>query len=160
MNQRGYTGKLQRALGEVPTPGRQKRVGFTGTQEGMTSVQRFMVGRLLDTLDPSFIHHGDCVGADAEVHDLAGELGIPVELHPPEDDAKRAFCAGARFENKPLPYLERNHVIVIATDTLVAAPKEDAEVVRSGTWATVRYARKAGRVVLVVRPDGTIVGWS
>ena len=49
---------------------------------------------------------------------------------------------------------------MIATDTLVAAPKEDEEVVRSGTWATVRYARKAGRVVLVVRPDGTIVGWS
>lgn len=38
--------------------------------------------------------------------------------------------------------LERNHVILDHTDYLLAFPKTRKEVLRSGTWATIRYAKK------------------
>jgi predicted Rossmann fold nucleotide-binding protein DprA/Smf involved in DNA uptake len=40
---------------------------------------------------------------------------------------------------------------------LVACPREEhGEETRSGTWSTVRYARRVGRPVIVVRPSGRI----
>lgn len=56
----------------------------------------------------------------------------------------------------PLPPLERNHRIVDACDVLIACPKDAQEQLRSGTWATVRYARKQGKRVIVITPDGTV----
>jgi hypothetical protein len=54
------------------------------------------------------------------------------------------------------PYLVRNHEIVDDSQVLIAAPKEFTEQLRSGTWATIRYARKIGRTVRIVFPDGSI----
>jgi predicted Rossmann fold nucleotide-binding protein DprA/Smf involved in DNA uptake len=47
--------------------------------------------------------------------------------------------------------LERNHLIVAACDVLNAAPLQDEEILRSGTWATIRYARKAGKTVIQLK---------
>ena len=41
------------------------------------------------------------------------------------------------------------------TEVDVQALEQEGERLRSGTWATVRYARKKGRRVIVVRPDGS-----
>jgi hypothetical protein len=38
----------------------------------------------------------------------------------------------------------------------VAAPRTPIETLRSGTWATVRYARAYGRPVWIVLPDGSV----
>jgi hypothetical protein len=38
----------------------------------------------------------------------------------------------------------------------VACPRTDQEQRRSGTWATVRYARKVGKPVLIIGRDGKI----
>jgi hypothetical protein len=46
--------------------------------------------------------------------------------------------------------LDRNRAIVAAVDVLVAAPLEDREVQRSGTWATVRSARRKGIPVVML----------
>jgi cytosine/uracil/thiamine/allantoin permease len=76
-------------------------------------------------------------------------------------DAKRAFCdrrwsAAADFTVlEPGPYLWRNHQIVDATAALLACPFEFEEQLRSGTWATVRYARTLGRPIRFFWPDGT-----
>lgn len=52
---------------------------------------------------------------------------------------------------------EGDHDIVDATAVLVACPKEEeGEELRSGTWATVRYARRRHRPVYVVRPSGRV----
>jgi len=52
--------------------------------------------------------------------------------------------------------LERNRAIVDETDILLAAPLESEEQLRSGTWATVRYARKQHKTVLVIFPNGIV----
>ena len=49
-----------------------------------------------------------------------------------------------------LPPLVRNARIVQAADLLIAAPEQDIEQLRSGTWATVRAARKKGIPVIML----------
>jgi len=125
-------------------------VGFTGSREGMSEHQRTEVRRLLSSLvSVTEFHHGDCVGSDAQAHDIAVSMAIPVIIHPPVKDTARAYCAGWVLD--PLPYLERDRAIVDVCTVLIATPLgEEAANFRSGTWTTVRYARKAGRQVYVV----------
>lgn len=122
-------------------------IGFTGTSKGMSVGQRAALERELRGRTFTF-HHGDCVGADAQAHDIAKAAGGSIVIHPPTDSKARAYCVGGRVL-PPYPYLERNHHIVDACDVLIAAPR-GAEVLRSGTWATVRYAQKIGKPVLVL----------
>lgn len=130
------------------------RIGITGTSSDMTPAQRAALEAILRELGATELHHGDCVGADADAHAVAVGLGITVVVHPPEDARKRAYCQATRVE-PPKPYLDRNRAIVDATTVLVATPWEQTgEHLRSGAWATVRYARRRGRRVVIVRPDG------
>lgn len=130
------------------------RVGFTGTREGMTEAQLFAVSNLLALSGAVAVHHGDCVGVDAQAHALALWFGIPVVLHPPSDPKARAFCGRAAEVRVEAPYLTRNEQIVDEVDLLIAVPAQAQEVLRSGTWATVRYARRKGVPVKVIGPDG------
>ena len=126
-----------------------KRIGFTGTQKGMTLTQQQKVGILIDLFKPDEVHHGDCVGADSHFHNICKKRNILTILHPPNVARKRAFCKGG-FVLEEKPYLERNHDIVDNCDLLIATPDSD-EIKRSGTWATIRYANKVGRDVIIVR---------
>jgi len=42
-------------------------------------------------------------------------------------------------------------------DPLIAASANAVEHLQSGTWSTVRYARRSGRPISIIRPDGTVV---
>ena len=132
-------------------------VGFTGTRKGMTDHQLDEMKRMLSVFNyddvVSTLHHGSCIGADIEAHVAARELGWKVVTHPPTDE-KHLHVVAADERRTPRPYLDRNHDIVDESDCLIAAPAEFDEVVRSGTWATVRYARKQGKTVLLVLPEG------
>jgi hypothetical protein len=46
-------------------------------------------------------------------------------------------------------YMARNDALVACADILIAFPERPDEEVRSGTWATVRRARKAGITVVL-----------
>lgn len=131
-----------------------KRVGFTGTQRGMSAQQKVTVANILNHFlekEPVELHHGDCLGADDDADSIASSLGISRVVHPPSNSSKRAWCKAEKV--LPVkPYLERNHDIVDAVDVMIATPGEDIEQLRSGTWATIRYARKSGRELHVVRP--------
>ena len=132
------------------------KVGFTGTKKGMTEKQKNKFARLILDLWPSEFHHGDCVGADAEAHQIVERLSfgnvIEIQIHPPENSDKRAFCK-ASIIRKPKDYLSRNHDIVNSTDVLIVCPKSNKEQIRSGTWATVRYARKKMKKIWIIYPD-------
>lgn len=132
-------------------------IGFTGSQEGPSHRQMGYLRVLLQGFQKVFreleFHHGDCIGADDEAAGVASALGIPLIMHPPDDDSRRAFTNKRLVHAQiwyPKGYLARNHDIVNQTELLIACPKEFLEVVRSGTWATIRYARKKGKKILLL----------
>ena len=132
------------------------KVGFTGTQQGMTQQQKIRFIRLVQkVLNIDEFHHGDCIGADYEAHNVFEYKlrDVQIIVHPPEDCSKRAYCAGHKTL-PPRPYIQRNHDIVDAVELIVAIPA-GPEITRSGTWATIRYARKTGIPIYVINPDGT-----
>lgn len=142
------------------------KVGFTGTRHGLAGLQREALRYIVLSTAPREAHHGDCVGADATFHALVelqrddGVVWYPVIAHPaPEGPWSAHTNADVRLE--PLPPLERNRAIVEACDVLIACPLGDTEQRRSGTWATVRYARKQGKRIIIVWPSGVLQheGW-
>lgn len=114
-----------------------KAIGFTGTRRGMTPSQKFHLTSLLKyasgALNYREFHHGAAIGADTEAETIARDLGYTIHQYPAGDDP-----------------LQRNHVIVAHADVMIAAPAQDAEIRRSGT---VRYARKAGKPVIVLETE-------
>ncbi len=132
-------------------------IGFTGTRKGMSNAQKiwlpYHVGEMVVSAvwADKWFHHGDCVGADAEAHDIMKELGFKIHIHPPSSSKYRASCKGDAIEFEH-PYLTRNKRIVDCTSVLFACPAQHLEIARgSGTWSTIRYAR-ARRTVLTVIP--------
>lgn len=137
------------------------RVGFTGTQHGMTRAQQLAVFDDLsfvnDDVSPTDeYHHGMCVGADSQFHELIRIwTNAPIVGHPPINTSKMADCdCDILWPAKD--YIPRNHDIVDATERLLAAPRLMTEEQRSGTWATIRYARSFRRPLSIYWPDGTI----
>lgn len=123
------------------------RIGFTGTAKGMTPYQATRVNLYLASFAERGaveFHHGDCIGADSEAHDLARKNGLLIVGHPPVDPKARAFRECDMLWEE-LPYLVRNHDIVHATNIMIVAPRSRREELRSGTWATYRYAMAANR---------------
>lgn len=116
-------------------------------------------------------HHGDCVGGDATFDALAEAVEVgAIHIHPGVDSngmsPNRAYCGdygNNAYRDDPdtvwypaKPYLERNDDIAEASDVLIACPKAKEEQLRSGTWSTVRRARKRGKLVILIYPDGTV----
>lgn len=124
------------------------KVGMTGGRSGVTDDQLERFKKRLIELEATELHHGDCTGADAQAHKAARELGLRIVVHPPVDSLHRAFCKGDEVL-PPLEYLQRNRAIVDATDFLIVLP-DRPETLRSGTWATFRYARAAGSPIEVI----------
>lgn len=128
-------------------------LGFTGTRDGMTRLQQALFVGVLARLCPEEFHHGDGLEADAQAHNMVRQH-VPrcrIIIHPPTNDALRAFCEGDEIR-APQPYLIRNLAIAACVDELAAAPKTSVEELRSGTWATVRYARRALKPVHILKP--------
>jgi hypothetical protein len=132
-------------------------IGFTGTRHGMTQAQLSVLERYLSVEfcsgDAEWLHHGDCIGADYQCHHIARQLGYKIAGHPALFGATRAFC-DFDAEIPPAAYLVRNREIVDACETLLATPADMTEQLRSGTWATVRYAKLRGKPVLLILPNG------
>ena len=139
----------------------QYHVGFTGTQEGATRYQLRHLARYFriilyqHPLVQCVLHHGDCIGADEDAHRIAKRMQFKMILHPPVDNAKRAFCRlrDGDEAREEFPYLIRNQHIVDESVHLFACPKTTKEQLRSGTWATVRYARKLNVPVKIIPPN-------
>ena len=131
------------------------KLGVTGTREGLTEAQSQALVLLLIETEPTEFHHGDCKGVDEESLALAIRWVDPWTVsHPPKDPKHRAFTSNSQVR-APKDYLKRNHDIVDEVDHLVACPGRMNEVLRSGTWATVRYARKVGKPITIIWRDGT-----
>jgi hypothetical protein len=134
-----------------------RHVGFTGTRQGMSEHQKRALRMAMEaaTLDgiENILHHGDCKGSDAEAHAIAVDLGWDIVIHPPVKRVMRAYCRDGAIILPPLDYLARDEAIVNASRFIFAAPKSNNEEKRSGTWYTVRYARKMGKRVILLNRD-------
>lgn len=139
-------------------------VSFTGTSQGMNSTQesnlcRELIRLQVVSLDDSRILlgiHGDCVGADAQFHDICLELGIAIEIHPCTIEKMRAYCKGARKVYDPIKPLDRNKVMVERAERTLATPATDFETPRGGTWHSIRHAKKLSRPLTIFLPSGEI----
>lgn len=131
-------------------------LGFTGTQRGMTDAQWATLWRMLCNRSGVF-HQGDCIGSDEQAAHGARVAGFWIIGHPPIINHKRAFFSADEWR-PALPYLDRNRVIVDESEEMIATPGEAVEQLRSGTWSTVRYARRVGKPIHVILPDGSVVG--
>lgn len=131
-------------------------IGMTGTRDGMTEEQKKTFARGLEHFNATDLHHGDCVGADADAHDIAVECGLFITIHPPEDDKLRAFKREEGDEEREEKgYFERNRDIVNDSEILFGFPKTTFET-KGGTWYTINYGKKQGKPVYVVLPDGSV----
>lgn len=131
-------------------------IGFTGSRKGMSGQQIIALEQLLtvflyaakwvnhwneETHTELMFHHGAGPGddgnmsADEEAARVAESLGLKVQAHPPLSDTAAAMLA-------------RDKKIAITAEVLIAAPMHDKEVLRSGTWSTIRYARTAGKPII------------
>ena len=130
-------------------------VGFTGSRKGACNREwkKILAHSLVEyTAGGRYrgvFHHGDCLGCDAEAHEVASECGYDIVIHPPTISFARAYCTGDGIKVLPTKsFLDRNRDIVDASGILIAVPEvAGKEVLRSGTWATIRYARAKGILV-------------
>lgn len=123
----------------------------------MTFEQKVAVTHVLRLRTPLRVHHGACEGADRDFSTLCRQFPIGQTFWPGSQEqwdwAKFAQSEGDAVEDIR-PVLQRNSYIVKSSSALLVTPRRSYEVRRSGTWATVRYARKLGRPILVIWPDG------
>lgn len=128
-------------------------VGITGTRHGCTLDQLYRLTDRLKSLGATELHHGDCCGADSQAHDIARRLELLIVGHPPIDDKLRAFRK-CDIMREPKDYLIRNRDIVNESDFLIALPFQNNNVARgSGTWYTIRYARKVNCPLQIIAPE-------
>lgn len=110
------------------------------------------------------MNNGDCVGADGEAQDLCVVYFCTqhIRMYP-------AFELGHHkrvgvftglphvvYMHKVTEPLKRNRLMVDDASLVVATPAENSEVLRSGTWATIRYAVTRGKKLHIIMPDGKI----
>lgn len=122
------------------------KVGFTGSRDGMSQHQKEQFVITFDSLGVTEFHHGDCVGADAQAHDIVREFfpAVKIVVHPPRLTYKRAGRIGDEMR-EPDDYIPRDKKIVEQTEYLIGAPLVNDPSARSGTWFTIRYSRKLNR---------------
>lgn len=163
LTQFGASAEQLAELGNLKQP-QKLNLGFTGTRDGMTSYQLDRLQVFLELFGVWFIecHHGDCLGSDEQFHELInifrsrrGAVTYSIHVHPPRNSSLRAFCE-ADILYPPKDYIPRNHDIVDQTHLLIATPNDDHERQRSGTWATIRYARQTWRDTYIIYPMGDI----
>lgn len=149
-------------------------ISFTGSQEGMTLFQRKKLAETLVQLKCTELIHGDCLGSDSIANQVGLEVGIKFfHLYPSTLTPKRAFCFPERVYSvwcesdkyegvnykieRPAKPLERNKLIVEASNLLIATPKEFKHTLRSGTWSTIRWAwkYKDKKEVIIIPPIKT-----
>lgn len=140
------------------------RIGVTGTRSGMTEYQKKEVAAMLGELVPTevrrftmdtascFLHHGDCVGVDVEVAQIAREFGYYIVCHPPEKNDLRGFFDSDSYE-LPKSYFARNRDIVDRSDFLFVVPYQMEWQSNGGTWYTHDYAVKKKKPLQIFWPE-------
>jgi hypothetical protein len=134
-----------------------KVLGFTGTSKRPpTPVQIAALDDILaEFWDKGYrtLVHGEARNADSLANDMARAKGYYTYGRPTTISDNRCEVDARAEPKRPL---DRDWDIVEEANTLVAVPANQKEEVRSGTWATVRYARKLNAPVVIIKPNGDV----
>lgn len=126
----------------------------------MTLAQLYTFARIIDAITLLQFIHGDCIGADAQAHALVRAIkpDVLITIRPCNIEVKRAHCEANTWYSPEHP-LKRNREIANHCDLLLATPKTAGEELRSGTWATIRYARSYQKTIAIIDPYGRVDIW-
>lgn len=139
-------------------------IGFSGSRHGVTGAQNGKLVALLIAywMPGNRLHHGDCTGADEAAFNAATPMGYQTIAYPASNVSDRWQATTASTERvEGYEALTRNELIVKNSWLLIATPnsKPSAEKLRSGTWATIRYAKQAGHPIWIIDPYGNAEFW-
>ncbi len=134
------------------------QLGITGTRKGLSEKQFDLVKKFVKEGNSiiSHFHHGDCIGVDVQIATLVQHY-LPktwIISHPSRGNTRSHGPANEIM--RPKDYLVRDQDIVDASQYLWACP-DGAERIRSGTWTTVRMARKKGIPITIIMPNGEVI---
>lgn len=138
-------------------------IGFSGTRMGMTKVQKKSFLDIITgdgDLYPTTFIHGGAEGSDEQAHDIV-ETNFEnccIEIYPTYHRA-RYWEENTQYKivHPPKPPLVRNEIIAQRCELLIAISATEGEVLRSGTWSTVRYARKHKKKIFIIYPSGHVM---
>ena len=120
-------------------------IGFIGSVHGLDDNQKSNLFQQLVRFKRRYTtvnaHHGNYNDADKYFHELCEKLEFRIYINTPRHIP--------RHTSNPLPYF-RNTQVVDFSDVLIACPFEKVNVVRCGTWSTIRYAEKRKRGVIIL----------
>lgn len=135
------------------------KIGVTGTRSGCTEFQKMQIEGFLTHValihDFVELHHGDCVGVDAEVAKMAEKIGIKIICHPPINPELRAYFKSDETR-EPYTYFKRNRNIVDECELLLVVPYQMEHQPNGGTWYTHDYAEKNDVSKIVFWPKDPI----
>lgn len=134
--------------------------GVTGTRRGMTTDQYNFAFNFMNSQPGSNnVGHGCCIGVDEQFATISHLVGnFKIVAYPPIVDT---FFSHTAFDISHIKmaradYMERNLAIVMDSKVLLAFPEQKQEIVRSGTWSTIRMARRLKHKMIIVFPNGSI----
>lgn len=137
-----------------------KTLTITGTRHPhcltdvqLKNFQEYLQSLLLEGY--THVRHGDALGADEYAHHVALNMGYQIFIHPPSNTKFRAFCSGGICMPKR-SYSRRNQDMIDACQLLLALPSSNMELLRSGTWQTIRMARNAVVPRVIFYPNGDL----
>ena len=135
-------------------------ISFTGTQDGMNVTQKTNVIKLIKAQKAKITKavHGDCIGADTDFHNIMSDIFVMndlIEIHPCTATSKRAYNKAPKIY-EPIAPLDRNRIMVQRAHLVIGTPGTDSEILRSGTWMSIRYAKKMVRPLVIFYPGGAI----
>lgn len=143
-------------------------IGVTASQEGLTEEQEKWAGEFArqNAERITLFVDGECIGGDTELCLIFRDAGVrppsgKTRSRPCTITSKRSFAVHDEVMPVHQPLIRNHHII----DDVLAAPGGDGymlcfprsvvEIVRSGTWATIRAAHNRGAKGWIIWPNGS-----
>ena len=141
------------------------KVGVTATRWGVDERRLDTFKYIIEKLGITHFDFGMCVGGDTQAYKIVRSLDktVWVKGHPPIEQGQFFSNVDCDDIAKPKDYLSRDRDIVDESEVMIAMPKENTEKRRSGTWYTVRYAKKviksdkgSCKKLYIILPNGKV----
>jgi hypothetical protein len=134
----------------------QEVLGYTGTRHLIEGDEALLADIVVRQPKGIRVITGGCVGVDAVMARLHYTRGDWVHIILPWptrwiDPDWRKYCnSWEQAPNGPEPYRIRNTMLVAQSYRIIGIPEfDEVRSPRSGTWMTIRIARKVGKAPIV-----------